>query len=79
MDEPVAHKTIPARVVATFNGEDYDLATLELDIPVHVEFGEQGINEDGERYIAAHPYLEPDAVDKTLREAFNHAHVKFAS
>ena len=76
MDEPVAHKPIPARVVATFNGVDFDLATFELNIPVHVEFGEQGINEEGERCVAVHPYLEPDAADRALREAFCHAHVE---
>ena len=69
MAKPVAHKPIPARIVATLNGVDYDLATLELNIPVHVEFGEQGINEDGERYIAVIPHFEPDAVDKAIRKA----------
>src|SRR5699024_198365 len=78
MDKPIAHKTVPARIVATFNGADFDLATFELNIPVHVEIGEQGANEDGERYVTVHPYLEPDAVYKAIRETFQHAHVEAA-
>ena len=70
MAKPAAHMPIPTRLVATLNGVDYDLATLELDIPVHVKLGEQGINEDGERYVAAHPYLEPGALKKAIHEAF---------
>lgn len=78
MAKPAAHMPIPARLVATLNGVDYDLATFELDIPVHVKLGEQGINKDGERYVAAHPYLEPGAVEKAIRKAFRHVHVGFA-
>lgn len=68
MAEPVAHYPVSARIVATLDGEDYDLATFDLDLPVHVNIGEQGVNEDGERYVTVHPYLSDDAVDKALQK-----------
>lgn len=68
MAKPVAHKHIPARVVATLDGVDYDLAALELRLPVHVNIGEQRVNENGERYVTARPHLSDDAVDKALRK-----------
>ena len=66
MAKPVAHKPIPARIVATLDGEDYDLAALELRLPVRFNIGEQRVNENGERYVTVHPYLSDDAVDKAL-------------
>ena len=68
MAKPVAHRPIPARIVATLDGVDYDLAALELRIPVHFNIGEQRVNENGERYVTVRPHLSDDAVDKALRK-----------
>ena len=66
MDYAIAHKTVPARVVIDFDGEDYEVATFDVRLPIHARLGEQGVNEDGERYVSVAPYLDPDAVDKAL-------------
>lgn len=47
MPDAIAHATYPARIVLDINGEDHEVATFDVRLPVYPKIGETITDEDG--------------------------------